>query len=532
MTTQSEPFISVPLEKIVYNRYQPRTDMDPAEIENLADSISRNGMMQKPTARPQPDGCCELAFGHRRFEAYKILAAKDAAFKTMPLITRELSDQQMFEFAWEENREREDLNPVDQGEAYATYMRVFNATSKQAGEYFRVSEETIRQKQRYGKLPEPVKQKMRDGEINENTARALLSMQKIASNEALAQTVKVIEKERENATPEEVIEDAIGHLKDVVDMWDSNRKEGKPRSAWSNGWLLDMKNFPNHLLPAMSVEQVGAYEKHIEHLVNPPACTACPFHTQVRGSHYCGLKICYERKTEAWHRDMIQQASKNLGIAVYEKEDGRYVALDNYDHKSLFNSKHKGLRLIPTGKAGGRAYQYFDGISSEVALVVATGEAIEKMKSRGGRQSAGGKMTEAEKAERRRMKIYRMRRREFMWEFTAVAKTIFDGVPYEALLKINRWEHVLVDDEPPTKVIVPDNAKVDDHKTEYQRRMLVWRLIMHDSSHYRRNSMADMLKGFEKHAKDWGVKIPKSLIKKAEEWDAEIKAAGERKMGK
>ena len=127
------------------------------------------------------------------------------------------------------------------------------------------------------------------------------------------------------------------------------------------------------------------------------------------------------------------------------------------------------------------------------------------------------------------MKIYRMRRREFMWEFTAVAKSIFDGVPYEVLLKINRWENVLIDDQPPTKVIVPDNATVDDHKTEYQRRMLVWRLIMNDSSHYRRMSMADMVKGFEKHAKEWCVKIPKSLVKKADEWDAEIKAAGERK---
>src|SRR5688572_16732897 len=196
-TSINERITAVPLDKIIYNRYQPRSTMDPAELESLADSIQRNGIMQKATARPQPDGCYELAFGHRRFEAYKILAAKDAAFRTMPLITRDLTDQQLFEFAWEENREREDINPVDEGQAYANYIQVFNATSKQAGEYFGVSEETIRQKQRYGKLPEPIKEKMRKGEINENAARAFLSMQKIAPAEAIIKTAERIEKEKD-----------------------------------------------------------------------------------------------------------------------------------------------------------------------------------------------------------------------------------------------------------------------------------------------------------------------------------------------
>jgi ParB/RepB/Spo0J family partition protein len=532
MTTQTDPFVSVPLDKIVYNRYQPRTTMDPAELKTLAESIKRNNLMQKPTARLQEDGCYELAFGHRRYEAYKILAAKDPAYNSMPLIIRELDEKQMFEFAWEENHERVDLNPVDQGEAYATYMRVFGATSKQAGEYFRVSEETIRQKQRYTKLPEQVKEKMRKGEVNENTARALLSMQKIASDEAIVKTVKVIEKEHENATPEQVVEDIIGNSKDVVDMWDSNRKDGKPRSAWSNGWLLDMRNFPNHLLPAMSVEQVGAYEKHIDHLVNPPACTACPFYLRVRGSHYCGLKICYERKTIAWHQDTIQQASNNLGIAIYDKEDGRYAVLDSYSHKPLFNSRHKGLRLILTSQAG-RSYQYFDGISSDVVLVVATGDAIEKMVRKGSSGGVrGGKKTEAEKAEMRRMKVYRRRRKDLIWEFTGVAKSIFAGVPAEALREIKNWKFVGVDDNPPTETIMPENGKMDAAKADYFRRLVIWRMVFDDSSHYRRDTMADMLKDFEKHAKEWGIKIPKSLVKQAEEWDAEIKAAGERKVGK
>lgn len=529
MNTQiTEQIVEVPLKKIIYNRYQPRTSMDQAELQSLADSIQRNTMMQKPTARPQPDGCYELAFGHRRFEAYKILAAKDAAFKTMPLIVRELSDQQLFEFAWEENREREDINPVDEGQAYANYMQVFNATSKQAGEYFGVSEETIRQKQRYSKLPPQIQEDMRNGKVNENTARALLSMQKVATDKVLIETVKQIAKDRDEATPEEVIQGVLEDLDGVVEMWESYQA-GEPRGG-SHGWPLTMKKFPNELLPAMSEQAVGANEQHIEHLVNPPSCTSCQFYTKLRGTHYCGLSICFQRKTVAWKRQLVEKASKQTGIPVYSEEDGISRQL-SWQDKSLFTKKHKGLRLIP-----GRGYQDFPNLNDDEVLVVATGEALDLVyvsKNSGNGSSSGsgnkGKKTEAEKAKMRRMKVYRRVRRDLMWEFTGIAKSIFDGVPYEALLKINRWHHVLIDDQPPTKVIVADNAKVDDHKTEYQRRMLVWRLIMNDSSHYRESSMADMIKDFEKRAKEWSVKIPKSLIKQAAEWDAEIKAAGERK---
>lgn len=530
MNQTNETITLVPLDKIIPNRYQPRSTMDPEELQTLADSIQRHDLMQKPTARLQDldGGCYELAFGHRRFEAYKLLAKNDAAFRTMPLIVRELTNQQMFEFAWEENREREDLNPVDQGEAYITYMREFKMTSKQAGDYFHVSEETIRQKSRYTKLPEPIKDKMRAGEINENTGRAFLSMQKIAPVEAIIQAAERIEKEKDRSTPEEVVERAINNLDNVKQMW-APHMDGKPRAGY-HGWLLDMKNFPNGLLPAMSEQAVGVYEKQIDHLVNPPACTACDFHTTVRGSHFCGLKICFERKVIAWQRHMVEQASKQTGIQIYGKEeDGAYKVLAAYGKDlALFQSKHKGLRLLPASHLNHSIYQDFKGLDDDLVVVIATGAALDKMNRDTG-PTQGGKKTEAEKAKMRRMKVYRRLRRDLMWEFTGIAKSIFDGVPYEALLTINRWNNVLVDDQPPTKVIVADNAKVDDHKTEYQRRMLVWRLIMNDSSHYREESMADMLKDFEKRAKEWGVKIPKSLIKQVGEWDAEIKAAGARK---
>ena len=531
MNTQSDPFVSAPLEKIVYNQYQPRSTMDPAELQTLAESIQRNGLMQKPTARLRDDGCYELAFGHRRLEAYKILAGRDGAtYQTMPLIVRDLTDQQMFEFAWEENREREDLNPVDQGEAYATYMRVFNATSKQAGAYFRVSEETIRQKQRYGKLPDVVKEKMRKGEVNENTGRALLSMQKVASDDVIVKTVERIEKNREEATPEQVIEQVVDRLENAVEMWPAHR-DGKPR-AGSGLWLLDMKSFPNKLLPAMSVEAVGAYESQIDHLVEPPSCTACPFYTKIRGSHYCGLKICHERKTVAWERHQIEQASRQLGIAIYTKDDGAYAILRSYDapHIKLFEKRHESLRLMPKSDSGQRyGYQRgFRGVDDDLFLVVATGDAIKKMGSDTSVKSNVGKKTEKEKAEMRMMKVYRRRRKDLMWEFTAVASSIFYNVPVEALKTLHGWKFTGIENDIRDEWKIASSASVKD-QWEHQRRLLIWALISDVCDHYRRQTMADILKRLDVRAKIWGIRIPKSLSKRAAEWDLEIQDAGVRR---
>lgn len=563
----NEQAVLIPLKQIKPNPYQPRQEEDAATITEIAINIYRNGLMQTPSARTV-NGHYELVFGHTRRAAFELLATQgipeaeipaDKRFSEMPLYVRELSDRQMFEMAVAENIKRRDLDAIEQATAMQRYMDDFKATSKEAAELFGVNDATVRGKVRLLELPTEAQQKIASGEISEGTGRTLLSMQKVASKEAIVKAISKIEKQKNNSLPDEVIEDAIGQLEDVVELWDDNRRDGKPRSAWSNGWLLDMKNFPNKLLPeltpvdiamALGIQdnqqaiakantwymiKMGRAEhreldlspeliEKLEHLINPPACTACPFYTKVRGSHYCGMKTCHTRKTAAWYESTLQQASKNMGISIYDPADGKYAVLDSYDHRVLFNSKHKGLRLLSAGEFKGSAYQHFDGIEREVGIVVATGEAIAKMKSKGAAQSAGGKKSAQELAEMRMMRVYRVRRKELLWEFTAAAKSMFDAVSHKALLKINSWENVWQDDEPPKEVVVPDNAKVDDAKTDYLRRMLVWRLIIHDSSHYQRESMASMLKDLQEHAKDWGVKIPKALIKKAEEWDAEIKA--------
>ena len=581
--------VLVELDQIQDNPYQMRVDYDAEKIRELAVDIATNTLLQVPAAR-RVNGHYELVYGHRRKRALEVLAttgvpelgiAPDPKYKFMPLQVRELDDFQMFDDGLSENLKRDDLKTTERARAIQKYLD-FGKSSKEAAVKFGLgSDATVRGLVRLLDLPEEVHAKIDDGSITQGTARSLLSMQKIAPKETIIATVNKIEKNKNNSLPEDVIEGTIQRLEDVVEMWDEDRKNGKPRSSYRSGWLLDMKNFPNKLLPALTpvdaaialgiqdnekamklvseylecvdglsvaeptddpkfIEDVKAhaqtcldkitklspeYVARLQHLINPPACTACPFYTKVRGNHFCGIKVCHTRKTVAWETNTVQDASRQLKIEIYEKADGAYQVLSYGDHK-LFGSRHKGLRLLPRSQWAGRYHsQYgYTGVDDDAFVVVATGEASAKMnKSNGGSgKSVGGKMTEREKADRRAMRIYRRRRIELLWEYTAAAQTLFDGVPIEALRKLCSWHHIGIDDRIPDEHDHPQTG-TDAQKLEFQRRSLVWRLIVGETSHYTRSDLVTLLDRFYKITQ---VKAPKALLQRAQEWDAEIKAAG------
>ena len=500
--------ILVSLDLIDPNPYQPRQVEDHEFVVEIAANIRQNGLMQVPTARPC-GARYQLAFGHTRKAAFVLNGET-----RMPLIIRQLSDLQMFELGVAENIKRRDLNPIEEAHAMRRYMDDFGKTSKEAGEFFGVAEETVRQKVRLLKLPEPVQKQMRAGEINENAARSLLSMQKVADQAVVVKTAEKIAAKKDSALPDEIIEHTVEHLQNVVELR-------------NNSWPLEMKKFPNNLLPAMTEAAAGAYEKQLGHLANPPACTACPFYSKMRGSHYCGLNICYERKQIAWGWHLLEKASKALGIAAYNKdEDGGYTLLVGYEsaHKKLFTSRHAGLRLILKSDINGYASQWdFDGLDSNYVLVAATGQAIEKLGKSAG-QTKGGKKTEKEKAEMRMMRVYRVRRKELLWAFTDVAKVMFVNVPPAAVQKITSWKFIGIDDR------IPDELKrgkltTPEAKADMERRELVWTMLDGVCSYYHRQTMVDILNKLQKKAAEWNLKVPASLKKLADQFDAEINAA-------
>ncbi len=598
----------IDLKVIDPNPYQKRIASNREKVVSIAMSIASDKMLQTPTGR-WVGKRFQSAIGHTRTESYRLNAQIQAGlangknypkdvtpehveavkvaiaagrdFAVMPWVVEELSDEQMYRYATIENNQREDLSPIEKMEEMKGWQE-FGYTSKQiAALYPGMSDATVRGLLSFDKLPKEAKDALHEGKISQGTARTLLSMQKIAPKEKIAKAIKQIEKQEGNRMPEAVIEETFEHLENVEDMWDENRRDGKPRSRWTNGWLLDMKNFPNKLLPALTpvdaavaleiqddekaLKLVGEYLEYIDaesaafpifspltdsekeysesckaqeqkrldqltklnpeytnklqHLLNPPACTSCPFYTKIRGSHFCGMKICHARKSVAWDTTMMEQASKKLGIAIYSKADGKYQVLDSWDHRSLFDKKDKGLRLILTRDLGSKPYQHFTDIESDVFVVVATGDAIGKMvKKSGSITTKGGKLTEKEKAERRAMRVFRQHRLELVWEYTAVAQSLFNGVPIETLRKICGWYYVGIDDRIPNEHDHPQTG-TDAEKLEFQRRTLIWRLIVEETSHYTRSDMVTLLDRFYKVT---GVKAPKDLMKRAQEWDAEI----------
>lgn len=526
--------IIVPLGKIKPNPYQPRTAEDTAAIAEIAVNIYRNGLMQVPSAR-SVNGHYELVFGHTRKAAFELLAtqgvpaadiAPDKRFEKMPLNIQPLEDRQMFEMAVAENIKRRDLNPIEQATAMQRYMTDFQASSKQAAELFGVNDSTVRGKVRLLELPAEAQQKLQSGEISEGTARTLLSIKRVASDKEISDVMKKIEKNSANELPDETIDNYLERLqnnsKTLVKMWDDDRGDGRPRGEWRHSWLLDMKNFPNKLLPAVTPEDLAAApgddpQIKKEHLQNPPTCTACPFYTKVRGTHYCGNKTCHTRKTTAWHTNMLEMASKDLKIQIYDPKDGKYEVLDSTYHRSMFDKRDKCLRLM---LVKGSFYQYFPGVEDDVFVVCIVGDGIARLPKRTS-SFGSGTSKRVDYAEIKARKLYMEKRQELIWEFTGYAKSLLDSCPVQMLEILDDWEHLMADNQPPENASKAPQSKPGD----YKRRLLIMKIVEYrdvGTEAYKLNKLVKVATRLSSHAGRWGMKFPKELMKKAVAGDEEV----------
>ena len=108
----------IPLDGIEPNPWQSRKTMDPEDLLTLADSIDASGLLQVPIGRRREHGVVQLAFGHRRVEAIRLLVKQGKWQGGVPIVLRDLTDQQMAIFALEENAKRKDINPLEQLQSY------------------------------------------------------------------------------------------------------------------------------------------------------------------------------------------------------------------------------------------------------------------------------------------------------------------------------------------------------------------------------------------------------------------------------
>lgn len=161
----------LPLEVIQRGKYQPRRDMDPQSLEELAQSIKAQGVMQPIVVRPIANNRYEIIAGERRWRA-----SQQAGLDKIPALVRDIPDETAIALALIENIQREDLNPIEEAIALQRLQQEFALTQQQVAEAVGKSRTAVTNLLRLISLPEDVKIMLAHGDLEMGHARALLGL--------------------------------------------------------------------------------------------------------------------------------------------------------------------------------------------------------------------------------------------------------------------------------------------------------------------------------------------------------------------
>ena len=169
------------IESIRPSARQPRKHFDDARLDELAETIRNQGILQPLVVRSSDKGGFELIAGERRWRA-----AQRAGLHQVPAVVRETSESQAFELALVENLQREDLNPIEEAEAFQYMMAEHGHTQESLSSRVGKDRSTVANALRLLKLPPSVRAMVREGRLSMGHARALLGLDNDQSIERLA----------------------------------------------------------------------------------------------------------------------------------------------------------------------------------------------------------------------------------------------------------------------------------------------------------------------------------------------------------
>lgn len=159
------------IDDIAPGRMQPRKHFNQEKIQELADSISSNGLIQPIVVNKSEDGKYEIIAGERRYRACKI-----AGIKTVPVIIKELKERQILEIALIENIQREELTAIEEAEGYEKLIKDFGYTQVELAASVGKSRSHVANILRLNKLPDEVKKMVNDGELSMGHVRCLIGL--------------------------------------------------------------------------------------------------------------------------------------------------------------------------------------------------------------------------------------------------------------------------------------------------------------------------------------------------------------------
>lgn len=579
---QQPTIVYVPVGEICFNRFQQTGFHNAEKVNEIKASILQNrdngtkGLLQVPTARKITDqsienGMTELAFGHHRYLAIQQLAESDPFFAEMPLIIRDLSDLEMFELMAIENFHRRDIDPLEEANTFHAYMTTFGKTSIETAQKFEKTEEYVRQSIRLLNLPEAAQEMVKSGTLSKTDARELLVLNKLGGDELVREVLNDLPKEGddllESGSPKEIIRQTLRMSEDtlLLDMNDDWAKANKkfPRKHLKPITKDDARNvlervvtypddetFEEEISGVMTLIAGGmeivdeawsmftsASLERLRVLANPGPCEKCPIHAVLDGDHYCGLPLCATRKALAWGLHKIDLMVEKLGVPLYQKSDGAFVALDVYNtvDKKLWSDGSADLRLKPAKYV----WNNFEGLDSNWQAVLVGDAAAKRLK----KAEASKKNEETVKVDREKESlILNLKRdfcRKFNYEYLARCfESIFSNISNPTMLQF-------IADSIDPNPDYPNGTNEDTIQEQVQgakvaeklktlRRFAAFcvidQLMYADRLIYKfdvkqKKFVVDYAKEFKAKLEEIGLVIPKDYMHVAEKYQAELDTA-------
>lgn len=203
--------VTLKISEIEPNREQPRKEFDEKALSELAESISKHGLLQPLLVRPLTLGGYQIVAGERRYRACRM-----AGLTEVPVIIRELGETETMELALIENLQREDLTPLEEALGYKVLMEEHGFSQEDVAQSVGKSRPAVANALRLLKLPESITEYLKDGRISAGHARALLSLEdedlmkeladEIVSKDLSVRQVEKVCKQKPKAPKEEKIE--------------------------------------------------------------------------------------------------------------------------------------------------------------------------------------------------------------------------------------------------------------------------------------------------------------------------------------
>ena len=169
-TAGMRPDSVLPIEKVTPNKGQPRKTFDPDQLGELADSIKQNGILQPLLVRAKGK-LYEIVAGERRYQAAKL-----AGLKEVPVIIKDISDDDVFKLALIENLQRSDLSPLEEAQGYRQLIDEKDLTQEELAKLLSKSRSAITNTLRLLDLPQEVQAFVEDGRLTAGHARAILAV--------------------------------------------------------------------------------------------------------------------------------------------------------------------------------------------------------------------------------------------------------------------------------------------------------------------------------------------------------------------